>query len=115
MKAKDVISELNKIDPETDIYIHRFDHYTITNDFIIGIVYRSRQDLGNINCFVKDQDEDFQTPTVIFSTLKSANSIQDLPEYHRRDYDNDHTLCESDYEYDYMNAQLDSQLDDLLL
>lgn len=72
MKAKDLITELSKLDPETEVYTHMFDTYVVTKNFEIKNVFRNHEgDVDDPICFVDEWDEDFQISIVLLTDRKT--------------------------------------------
>jgi len=104
MKAKDLITELSKLNPESEIYVHVFDTYTITKNFKVENAFRDSEEIGDPICFVDKLDEDFTVPVILLTNREDEDCESEslIPE---------EKGCESDI----MNAYFDSQLDDRLL
>lgn len=73
MKIKQLTTLLQTLDPESEIYIHEFDDYHITNEFTIKEGFRSefKKSDGEENSFLfiltKEKEDDFVIPILLLT------------------------------------------------
>lgn len=76
MKAKDLIAQISKLDPETEIYTHVFDTYTVTKNFKVRNAFRNHEDIDDPICFVDELDEDFKIPIVLLTHREDEDEVE---------------------------------------
>lgn len=86
MKAKDLITELSKLNPESEIYTHIFDTYTITKNFKVKNAFRNSEDVDDPIIFLDELDEDFTIPVIL---LTNRENEDDEAEYMTAQIDDD--------------------------